>query len=543
MGFRHNFLIGLGGTGGAALKAFRAETVERAGEYQNLLQQGRRFEYLYLDSNEVDVDNASRWEYKDLHTGLELGTQALLLSLPENATSEEIANHPQVETWIGENGVEHLKETLLSGPVYGALQRRRYGRVLAAVNADAIRQRIKDGVCELSKGLAGCDRWVTFHVFASAGGGTGSGCLVDVLTLLPQLCHNFNIHFKIVAYLFVGGAEAEISNTGYFYKNEYATLRDVNALMANQYRPFRTLTDNFANPFHDKADPIDAVYISTGENGSCLSEQVKDFAACCFDMISCVPSACTAAARAFSGEDLYPTNPGEESVVEFDALINEDVVNQHLPRAVGGVDQFERSYRFQTLSRACIKFPQEAFADMEKYLSDAGVDSLVDSFFSALSVSSAPISPDAHGGPTQLDTDIPSGPWRAAMVCLPGCIAAAETEGGACASLAEAVVKRCQGRADPCRGEVCSVPELKEVRALFTEYYVPLRFFHVAGFLESRWPKPSLPGEKSAATYYANIDDAGMLDPSPDRPDLLPEEDPVKHAVREALRKVNRQKK
>ena len=543
MGFRLNFLIGLGGTGGATLKAFRAETVERQGEYQNLLQQGRRFEYLYLDSSEVDVDNAARWEYKDQHTGLEQGTQALLLSLPENATAEEIANHPQVEPWIGENGAEHLNETLLSGPVYGALQRRRYGRVLAAVNADAIRRSVENGVRELSWGLTGRDRRVTFHVFASAGGGTGSGCLVDVLTLLPRVCRNFNIHGKIVAYLFVGGAEAVSCNTGYFYMNEYATLRDVNALMANRYRPFRTLTDNFANPFHDKADPIDAVYISTGENGSSLSEQVKDFAACCFDMISFVPSVDSAAARAFSGEDIYASNPGEKSIVERNPHTGCDVVTQRYERAYDGFDKLERSYRFQTLRRACMKFPQEAFADMEKYLSDAGVDSLADSFFSALSVSSAPISPEAHGGPTQPDTDISPGPWRAAMVCLPGCIAAAETEGGACASLAEAVVKRCQGRAYPSRCKVCSVPELKEVRALFTEYYVPLRFFHVAGFLESRWPKPSLPGEKSAATYYANIDDAGMLDPSPDRPDLLPEEDPVKHAVREALCKVNLQKK
>lgn len=105
MGFRHNFLIGLGGTGGAALKAFREIAVERQGEYQNLLQQRHRFEYLYLDSNAVDVDDATQWEHHGQHIGLVLGTQSLLLSLPEIVTVEEIFKIPQVEPWIGENGV------------------------------------------------------------------------------------------------------------------------------------------------------------------------------------------------------------------------------------------------------------------------------------------------------------------------------------------------------------------------------------------------------------------------------------------------------
>ncbi len=363
MGFRHNFIIGLGGTGGAAVKAFREIEVERREEHRELLHQGRRFEYLYIDSNKVDIDRAAGWEHLGEAIGLVTGAESLLIAVPAGSKASSFCKLQHVRPWIGGGAtVEDIvnaeaRKIESSGAIQGAGQRRRYGRLLAASKAGDIRARIDAGMRRLVRDLAGDDRKVTFHVFATLGGGTGSGSIVDVLTMIPQLSAQLNLHCKVIAYLFVGAGSVTTSNVGYFFQNEYCALRDINALMANRYRPYRALMPAGRNPFHDKADPIDAVYISTEENGVSLDKQVRRFAASCYDLISFVPSNDSNAGRAFSGEDIYPTNPGEESVVEFDSLINEDVVAQHLPTAVGGVDQFERSYRFQTLSSVRAKHP------------------------------------------------------------------------------------------------------------------------------------------------------------------------------------------
>ena len=361
MGFRHNFLIGLGGTGGAALKAFREIAVERSAEHDALVAAGRRFEYLYIDSNAVDVDNAARWEHHGQHIGLVQGIETIHLNRLKAANSKSLLKLPNVIPWLGENGEEAIEKVLESPYIQGAGQRRRYGRVLAAIHADEIKERLCTGICSLASGSTD-HREVTFHVFASLGGGTGSGCLVDVLTLLPQLCRDFNIQCKIVAYLFVGDAAVRCSAASFFFKNEYAALRDINALMSNRYRPFRALEPRiWKAPFHDTADPIHAVYISTEEYEVRLEAQVKRFAASCYDLISYVPGAASRAGRAFSGEDLYWNNPGEVSEVVEDPHIRGKIVVQSPPRNDGRqlVSTVDRSYRFQTLSGVRARHPKE----------------------------------------------------------------------------------------------------------------------------------------------------------------------------------------
>ena len=361
MGFIYNFLIGLGGTGGAALKAFREIAVERSAEHDAMVAAGRRFEYLYIDSNAVDVDNAARWEHHGQHIGLVQGIETIHLNRLKAANSKSLLKLPNVIPWLGENGEEAIEKVLESPYIQGAGQRRRHGRVLAAIHADEIKERLCTGICSLASGPTNY-RKVTFHVFASLGGGTGSGCLVDVLTLLPQLCRDFNIKCKIVAYLFVGGAAVRCSDDGFFFKNEYAALRDINALMSNRYRPFRALEPRMGKePFHDTADRIDAVYISTEEYGVRLEAQVKRFAASCFELISYLPDSTCSAGRAFSGEDLYGSHPGEVSEVVEDPHTREKVVVQSPPRNDGRqlVSTVDRSYRFQTLSGVRARHPKE----------------------------------------------------------------------------------------------------------------------------------------------------------------------------------------
>ena len=360
MGFRHNFIIGLGGTGGNAVKAFKEVTVERDAEYAALKAAGRRFEYLYIDSNDVDINNAAEWKHLDTSIGLIQGTESLLISVPPGSNAGSYVGLPNVRAWIGGNAGTQLTNAanaMTVGNIQGAGQRRRYGRLLAASHDAAIRNHVIQGIARLSNGLTGNDRKVTFHVFATLGGGTGSGSIVDMLTLIPELCNNHSVQYKIIAYLFVGAGSVSSVDVGFFYQNEYTALRDINALMGNTYRPYRAFIPSATHPFHDKADPVDAVYISTEENGVELSDQVKRFASSCFDLVAFVPCANSNTGRAFSGEDLYPANPGESSKIAIDPLTKERVVVQYLPMRNGAFTQVDRSYRFQTLSSVRAKHP------------------------------------------------------------------------------------------------------------------------------------------------------------------------------------------
>ncbi len=363
MSFNNNLIIGLGGTGGAAVKAFREITVERREEHAYLITRNRRFAYLYVDSNQVDIAGATRWSHLDEDIRLVEGTNAISVALPAGTNAQTICRLPNVRPWIssiiGTLGDTSFIGQLQTGTIQGAGQRRRYGRLLESRDPSLIRNAIQSQITALTDGLVGEKRKVTFHIFATLGGGTGSGSIVDVLTLIPSLCRQFNIDWKIIPYLFVGGAQVGVAHTGYFFQNEFCALRDINALMANRYRPYRSLIQDITQPFHDTADPIDAVYISTEENGVRLDSQVKRMAASCYDLISFVPDASSDAGRAFSGEDVYGNNPGEISRVVEDPLTREIVVKQVAPENDGRqlVDIVDRSYRFQTLSGARARHP------------------------------------------------------------------------------------------------------------------------------------------------------------------------------------------
>lgn len=361
MGFKHNYLIGLGGTGGEAVKAFQEIAIARRDEHRKLLEHGRQFEYLYIDSNEVDISNAEKWEHLDQNMNLVKGMNTLLISNDGGGDVDALCQLPQVTPWIGKEGASTVRTGLQSRSIQGAGQRRRYGRLLAASKAEEIREAIGMGIGELANERAAAQEGfkITFHIFATLGGGTGSGSIVDVLTLIPTLCRPMGIEYKIVAYLFVGGGKVKASTMGYFFQNEYTALRDINGLMANRYCPFMAFRAGAERAFHSVANPIDAVYISTEERGVPLMAQIKRFAAGCYDLISFVPDANSNAGRAFSGEDLYPTNPGESSAVVYDQIDKKLKVEQRRPLRDGINDVMERSYRFQTLSSVRAKHPSE----------------------------------------------------------------------------------------------------------------------------------------------------------------------------------------
>lgn len=369
--FSNNYIIGLGGTGGGALAAFRRSKVLRHQEYQSLLAAGARFEYLYIDSSEEDTYEARIKEEEDKQDGKDNKTQEkakeesiwyvpgaeIRLTSSEvvwldgtGFSKEEAKNRPNIRPWFGDidGSVKGSHTAFGNATIKGAGQRRRYGRMLFARNQQTLVEALTNGIDRLTRNNTTDARSIYFHVFASLGGGTGSGSIVDVVTLIHDRCPHLQANINL--YLFVAGnhPSVQLANVNYFYENEYAALQDLNALMCNRYRPEKAGHPK-GDP-HDKEDPIMSVYISSD---ACdlprpIKEQTECMANACFDVIAAMRSGAGGnLTRSFNGEDLLPTNPGEATNMS-DAL---------QPIQHGVTAHPERSYRFQTLGISRCKEP------------------------------------------------------------------------------------------------------------------------------------------------------------------------------------------
>ncbi len=349
--FKNNFIIGLGGAGGLSVAAFRRATVVREKEYNAMTSEPEgdeqvRFEYLYVDSSSDQQDNKPLWSAFGKSVRLSDNDYISIGSTPD--TFVRAQNSPQVMPWLGDHTlIQNTADGVQRVEMRGAEQMRRFGRVLFALQAPAISAKIKEKIGNLSPKTPSDN--ITFHVFATLGGGTGSGSLIDLITLICKLCKLQNISQKIYLYLYVGGAGVPTtSNVGRFYENEYTTLRDLNALMTNRYHPHMAAHVPCEEFLNITEEPVSMVYLCSDMapvrigQGS-IGEQASFMAEACFDIIYSHFSGLEGGLqRAFSGEDRLTSHPAE--------------------------DNNERSYRFAVLGtkRWCV--PTDRIAELLQHL-------------------------------------------------------------------------------------------------------------------------------------------------------------------------------
>ncbi|RYD82525.1 MAG: hypothetical protein EOP84_09275, partial [Verrucomicrobiaceae bacterium] len=176
---KNHLFIGLGGQGGNTIAALRKVIESRDNDVKTLKDRGQQWDYLYIDSSNSDLNVRKTWT----HFGKDLSLQPdSFLYLKEDGTSidaDSLALKPDVAPWIGDIAI--LKR-FLSGTqgIVGANQRRRLGRLLFARNAERIRVACQKKISPMLKASNRC----AIHIFASLAGGTGSGCLIDLITTL-----------------------------------------------------------------------------------------------------------------------------------------------------------------------------------------------------------------------------------------------------------------------------------------------------------------------------------------------------------------------
>ncbi len=340
---KNHLFIGLGGQGGKSIAELQKVLANRSKDAKSLRDNGQKWDFLYIDSSK-DVTNERRnWVYFGNDLRLKPSSFLYLKDDGESINAREMALRRDVARWIGD--VDRLQAFLEGAQgIQGANQRRRLGRLLFARNAD----RIRKAVCEdkitpmLSNG-----NQCAIHIFASLAGGTGSGGIVDLVTMLRTTFPNASVEggFPIFLYLYVTDRDFEDAQVGYFHQNQSAALRDLNALCCGRFRP--TLLGSASEGAAFSGDePITQIILS-----SQLSSKNQ--------LLSLTQQHQIVAEAAF--ERIYSYVSGHLDPTQQKAVTGEDKISNYQGEPVSNL---LRSYRFGSVGMRRWEVPIEAVREL-----------------------------------------------------------------------------------------------------------------------------------------------------------------------------------
>jgi hypothetical protein len=236
----NHLIIGLGGTGGKILREMRKRIYE---EFRsNDPSETIRVEYLYVDSDEKDLNNTEEWKTMGASVHL-LPAQKVSIHGIQSSVLENLHQYPGIKSFINDEDIILMRDigALITTGIGG--QRRRLGRLLFANNLCGDHQKsfitqLKKNVSRLTEGNVA---EVTFHICAGLAGGTGSGSIIDAIAQIRNIYGaNVDNQYKLHLYLFV----PEIILTqpsydyGFYQPNGYAALTELNALSIGVYKPY-----------------------------------------------------------------------------------------------------------------------------------------------------------------------------------------------------------------------------------------------------------------------------------------------------------------
>lgn len=242
----NHLLIGLGGTGGKIIRAFKKTLYQ---EYGDIPPKDRKIEYLYIDTNDeyMKFDDPT-WKVPGKNLQLGTNQQLLIEGGDLKKQIENVNDYPAIKGWIGSR--DHWRYILgsIMGKAFGS-QRRRLGRFIFANHADDFHKKLNERVSMLKQGGIGK---ITFHVLCGLAGGTGSGSVIDTICQIRKEYPVDSKNYVIIVYALLPEPHTTWS-TGNYHANGYAALMELNALSLTQspWRPYDIMGKNrldFTNP-------------------------------------------------------------------------------------------------------------------------------------------------------------------------------------------------------------------------------------------------------------------------------------------------------
>jgi hypothetical protein len=233
----NHLIIGLGGTGGKIIRAFRKTIFQ---EFRQTEPEDVNIGYLYVDSdNGMMAPDDPSWKIMGRLVQLGKNQQVCIQGANLQEHLDNINAFPGIKPWIGDqNQWNDILRAFVGVAILGG-QKRRLGRFLFACNVDKFVNQLTLQVAELQRKSKKND--VTFHVCCGLAGGTGSGIIVDVLAQIRQHypCGDEDKTFRLIAYTLLPERNPKPGwNTGNYHANGYAALLELNALSAGAFVPY-----------------------------------------------------------------------------------------------------------------------------------------------------------------------------------------------------------------------------------------------------------------------------------------------------------------
>lgn len=235
----NHILIGLGGTGGKILKAFRKRIMREFpdDDERNKLSIG----YVYVDSTrEMMTPGDPTFKVLGKDASFSESEFVDIKSIDLDSILDRPSSYPGL-SHIVKNG-ESMRNTL--GEVGKAAgQKRRAGRILFASNVDKYLSAVK-GQYDKIKRITNKDK-VSIHIFTGLAGGTGSGSIVDAVA---QILNDYTIKGNLEN-LMVYAMVPELNppagwDAGRYMPNGYAALKELSAMNAGVFAPSDVLSGN-----------------------------------------------------------------------------------------------------------------------------------------------------------------------------------------------------------------------------------------------------------------------------------------------------------
>lgn len=273
----NHILVGLGGTGGKILRAFKMRMFEEFPTSEERKKQP--VSILYVDSTDemMPKDGRARADFRVMGQDASFTNNEFLniKAVDVEHILDHINNYPSVKG-IVEN-VSAVKSAIGSlGQAAG--QKRRAGRLLFAANAIGYVNSLKDAYYRAQE-ISGTADKTTIYIFAGLSGGTGSGSIVDAVVQTRKTYPDA----KILVFAMMPEMTLPTSDMdqGRYYQNGVAAMKELNALQAGRWNPQDVTGRGEIKLYNDRVKGIAdglTVYSNVNENGltiNSLSELPK----------------------------------------------------------------------------------------------------------------------------------------------------------------------------------------------------------------------------------------------------------------------------
>jgi hypothetical protein len=260
----NHLIIGLGGTGGKVIAAYRKLVFENF--KGNLNPSNLWIDYIYVDSSEKDLyETGGIWNVLGTSVSLEKGSLVSIKASNLKQYIENIDNYPYLKPWIGtsEEWINIINDPKVQEGAAG--QKRRLGRFLFANKADEFNKAVDVKVKKLQKNPKGQN--IVFHICTGLAGGTGSGGFIDAIAQIRDHYKDTST-YKIIVYLVLPeeNPSQAWATTDNYQPNGYAALLELNALDYRVFKPYDVGERDFQVRQLDNELPFYSAYIITEQN-------------------------------------------------------------------------------------------------------------------------------------------------------------------------------------------------------------------------------------------------------------------------------------